>query len=164
MYYTKVDTSLCAIILAGDENGLTDLHLETGEGKRTFTISEDWIFNNEFFEDATKQIKEYFDGARKGFSIRLNPKGTEFQKKVWAELRKIPYGKLCSYKDIAVRIGNEKASRAVGMAAGRNPLPLVTPCHRVVGSNGKLTGFAGGLAIKEKLIDLERTHLGSINP
>lgn len=156
MYYTTLNTKLCEIILVGDELGLTNLHLNTGEGKRDFEISKEWIENNDFFKETINQIEEYLKGDRKEFNIKLNPKGTEYQKKVWDELCKIPYGSLYTYKNIATSIGNEKASRAVGMANSKNPIPLIIPCHRVVATNGKLTGFAHGLKIKEKLINFKQ--------
>ena len=156
MYFTKFNTRFCEIILAGDEKGLAHLHLNTGEGRRQFGIQESWEFKPEFFEDAQAQILEYLGGKRETFDIPLNPAGTTFQKKVWEQLRTIPYNSLASYGEIARKLGNPKASRAVGAANGKNPIPLIIPCHRVVGANGSLTGFAHGLAIKEKLIALEQ--------
>lgn len=156
MYFTKFNTRFCEIILAGDEKGLAHLHLNTGEGSRQFEIQESWEFKPEFFEDVQTQILEYFEGKREIFDIPLNPAGTKFQKKVWEQLRTIPYNSLASYGEIARKLGNPKASRAVGAANGKNPIPLIIPCHRVVGANGSLTGFAHGLAIKEKLIALEQ--------
>ncbi len=155
MYYTKFETRFCEIILVGNAGGLSRLHLNTGEGKRKFEISEKWVLNPEFFADTINQIKAYFCGKRTKFNVRINPQGTEFQKSVWLELSKIAHGDLCTYKDIARAIGNENAARAVGMANSKNPIPLIVPCHRVIGANGKLTGFAHGVAIKEKLIDFE---------
>ncbi|MDR2127257.1 MAG: methylated-DNA--[protein]-cysteine S-methyltransferase [Prevotellaceae bacterium] len=105
---------------------------------------------------AASQIEEYFAGKRKSFDFPINPQGGEFQKQVWAALRNIPYGQLRTYKQIAEETGNPKASRAVGMANNKNPLPIVIPCHRVVGSNGKLVGYAYGLAMKEYLISIEK--------
>lgn len=105
---------------------------------------------------AYKELTEYFKGKRKEFTFPIAPKGTEFQKKVWNALINIPYGETKTYKEIAVDIGNEKACRAVGLANNRNPLPIVVPCHRVIGSNGKLVGYAGGLNIKEKLLEIEK--------
>lgn len=157
MYYTRFDTSFCEIILVGDEDGLTNLHLNTGEGKRKFEISHNWIWKDDFFSDIINEIREFFSGKRRIFTVKLNPRGTDYQKKVWNELSKIPYGKVYTYKQIATNIGNEKASRAVGMANSKNPIPLIIPCHRVIGSNGKLTGFAHGLNMKERLINLERS-------
>ena len=103
------------------------------------------------------ELEEYFEGKRKTFDIKLKPKGTEFQKKVWKELEKIPYGEIRNYKDIAEACGNPRASRAVGMANNKNPLPIIIPCHRVIGSNGKLTGYAGGLKIKAVLLRIEHS-------
>ena len=104
---------------------------------------------------AKQQLSEYFAGQRKQFDIPLAAGGTEFQQAVWESLRRIPYGELCSYGDIARKIGRPKAVRAVGAANGRNPIPIIVPCHRVIGSNGTLTGFGGGLALKRELLALE---------
>ena len=101
------------------------------------------------------QLSEYFGGKRQDFDMPLGPVGTEFQQNVWRALKDIPFGELRSYSDIAREIGKPKAVRAVGAANGRNPLPIVVPCHRVIGSNGSLTGFAGGLAMKKQLLTLE---------
>lgn len=102
-----------------------------------------------------KQLEEYFGGQRRKFDLPLNPQGTEFQKKVWSALEEIPYGETRSYKEIAVRVGNPAACRAVGMANNRNPIAIIIPCHRVIGSNGDLTGYAGGLDIKRRLLAIE---------
>ncbi|SKC70256.1 methylated-DNA--[protein]-cysteine S-methyltransferase [Maledivibacter halophilus] len=160
MYYTRFNTSFCEIILVGDKLGLRNLHLNTGEGNRSFEISKNWILNDDFFEDSICQIKEFLCGKRKVFNIKLNLEGTDFQKSVWKELCKIPYGRTTTYKEIAKKLGNENASRAVGAANGKNPIPLIIPCHRVIGSNGKLTGFAYGIAIKEKIINHEKSKIG----
>ena len=104
---------------------------------------------------AKNELEEYFDGKRKEFDLPLKQEGTEFQKKVWNALSKIPYGETRTYKEIAKMIGNEKASRAVGMANNKNNIPIIIPCHRVIGSNGKLVGYALGLDIKQYLLDLE---------
>jgi len=157
MYYTKFETRFCEIILAGNKEGLSHLHLNTGEGKRRFEISGKWVFNHDFFTDTINQINEYFNGKRTKFNVTVNPRGTVFQKRVWLELSKIAHGELCTYKDIAKAIGNENAARAVGMANSKNPIPLIVPCHRVIGANGKLTGFAHGVAIKEELIQFEQS-------
>ncbi len=103
-----------------------------------------------------RQLEEYLAGKRMAFDLTFDVSGTEFQKKVWNELSKIPYGETRSYKDIACLLNNEKAVRAVGTANGRNPISIIVPCHRVIGSNGNLTGYAGGLSIKTKLLDLEK--------
>lgn len=104
---------------------------------------------------AAAQLQEYFEGKRREFTLPLAPKGTPFQQKVWAALQTIPYGQTRSYKEVAIAVGNEKACRAVGMANNRNPLPIFIPCHRVVGANGKLVGYAGGLDVKTHLLELE---------
>lgn len=109
-------------------------------------------------KETARQLNEYFEGKRKEFSLKLNPYGTEFQKKVWNALLQIPYGETRSYKEIAEAIGNEKACRAVGMANHNNPIICIIPCHRVIGSDGSLTGYGGGLDVKEKLLDLEKTY------
>ena len=102
-----------------------------------------------------EQLKEYFQGKRKTFTLPLQPKGTPFQEKVWKALESIPYGETCSYKHITSLCGNEKASRAVGMANNRNPISIILPCHRVIGANGKLVGYGGGIEAKRGLLQLE---------
>lgn len=114
-----------------------------------------WIEDKTEFKIVISQFKEYFSGKRKTFSIDLNPVGTVFQKQVWKELEQIPYGTTINYGELANRIGNPKASRAVGGANGKNPIPVIIPCHRVIGKDGSLTGFGGGITIKEHLLRLE---------
>lgn len=121
--------------------------------------TEDNILETDLIISGIMQINEYIQGKRKKFDLPLNLEGTEFQKKVWNELKNIPYGETRSYKDIAVAIGNEKASRAIGMANNKNPIPILIPCHRVIGANGKLVGYRGGLDIKEKLLNIENADL-----
>jgi len=113
---------------------------------------------NDAFKPVKQQLAAYFAGELTTFSLTLTPKGTDFQLAVWTALEQIPYGTTCSYGDIAKRIGKPEASRAVGAANGQNPLPIVIPCHRVIGSNGALIGFGGGLDCKEFLLRLEQTH------
>lgn len=110
-------------------------------------------FSNKVYE----QIQEYLQGRRKEFDLNYRLSGTEFQLSVWRELLKIPYGETRTYKEVAREIGNDKAARAVGMANNRNPLNIIIPCHRVIGANGSLTGYAGGITIKEKLLELEKS-------
>lgn len=114
----------------------------------------------EFTDLVYKEIMEYLNGKRKSFDIKYEINGTEFQKKVWKELTNIPYGETRSYKEIAVAVGNPKASRAVGMANNKNPIAIIVPCHRVIGSDGKLVGYAGGLDMKKALLTLEKKHNG----
>lgn len=112
-------------------------------------------------KEAIKQINEYLEGKRNSFDLLLEPEGTEFQKKVWNALKEIPYGETRSYGEIAKTIGNEKAARAVGMANNKNPIMIIIPCHRVIGANGKLVGYSGGIDIKEKLLNLEKDYANS---
>lgn len=113
---------------------------------------------SDFSNYVYKQLNEYLEGSRKLFDVKYKIEGTEFQKKVYKALCDIPYGETRSYKEIAIAIGNEKAVRAVGMANNRNPITIIVPCHRVIGSNGKLVGYAGGLDMKEYLLDLEKRN------
>lgn len=159
MYYGILNSPLFPIIVVGDEKGLSYIHLQTKSGKE-LSLSEDWIRNENFFTETFNQLDEYFSGKRKEFNLKLNPQGTEFQKKVWNALTKIPYGEVCSYKDIAIAVGNVKACRAVGMANSKNPISIVVPCHRVIGISGKLVGYAGGLDTKDELLKLERKYNG----
>lgn len=115
--------------------------------------------NNMFLQNVQTQLTEYFSGKRKNFNIKLAPHGTIFQKKVWHELQKIPYGETTSYKDIAQNINNPLSYRAVGMANNKNPIAIIIPCHRVIGSSGKLVGYAGGIKLKEELLQLEQNNL-----
>lgn len=163
MFYTIFDTPLCRIGLAGDGQGLRTVQLLTGEGKRgDWEPLPEWEENPEFFREAEEQIRQYVAGERRVFSLPLRPEGTAFQKRVWQALGEIPYGETRNYGQIAAEIGRPGAFRAVGAANGKNPLPLVIPCHRVIGSNGKLTGFAHGLAVKEKLLRLEGGAAGEL--
>lgn len=114
---------------------------------------------NPLLLETKKELEEYFLGRRQSFDISLTPCGTPFQQKVWQALQKIPYGRTASYKDIAEEIKNAKAYRAVGMANNKNPIVILIPCHRIIGHNGKLVGFAGGLGLKQKLLDLEQSNL-----
>jgi len=110
---------------------------------------------NLFLQDAVRQLRAYFDGALRIFDLPLDMQGTPFQKQVWHELERIPYGETRSYMQIAVAVGAPKAVRAVGAANGANPIPIVVPCHRVIGTSGKLTGYGGGLPLKKRLLELE---------
>jgi methylated-DNA-[protein]-cysteine S-methyltransferase len=151
MNYQFLDTPIGVLRLVSDGNHLVTIEFEGQHGDGgTDTEIADPVLNK-----CAEQLAEYFAGARHSFDLPLAPGGTEFQRAVWAALGDIPYGELRSYGDIARAIHKPAAVRAVGAANGRNPLPVVVPCHRVVGSDGSLTGFAGGLAIKKKLLELE---------
>ncbi|WP_281988648.1 methylated-DNA--[protein]-cysteine S-methyltransferase [Aquimarina aggregata] len=147
---TCIETPLGTAIISGDENGITSVSV-TKEPKTK--PSQDNI--PVYLKEAVLQLQEYFNGERDVFDLKLNPSGTEFQKKVWDELLKIPFGKTVSYLDIAKRLGDPKCIRAAATANGKNPLWIVIPCHRVIGSDGSLTGYAGGLWRKKWLLDHE---------
>lgn len=149
MKYSFVyQTSLGSITLTADERTLTEC---TYGAPNKGSV----VLQTPVLEQAFGELQEYLSGKRAVFHVPLNPTGTLFQQKVWKALMKIPYGQTVSYKEIAKQIGNEKACRAVGMANNRNPIAIFIPCHRVVGANGKLVGYAGGLNIKKALLTLE---------
>ena len=155
MVYDIIEKTLVGTLtLVGDKNGLRYINFQ--QGKTSLTISNAWRPDRAFFKPVIEQLNAYFAGELKTFDLKLSPSGTPFQRKVWESLAEIPYGELTTYSAIAEKIGNPKAVRAVGGANARNPLPIVLPCHRVIGSNGTLTGFGGGLDVKERLIALER--------
>ena len=156
MYYCYLDTPIGKLLLAGDEAGLALVSFPEGSMRRD--PEADWIYSEKPFAEAREQLSDYFAGKRKTFDLPLKPTGTEFQLEVLDELQRIPYGTTTSYGEIAARIGRPKAVRAVGAANGRNPIPIIIPCHRVVGSSGELTGFGGGLPTKEALLRLEMEH------
>ena len=153
MYYCHMNSPIGELLLAGDTDALTMIGFPKGSMRRD--PEPDWIFNEKPFAEAMRQLEEYFDGERRDFDLPLRLDGTEFQLLVLDELQKIPYGETTSYGDIAKRIGRPKASRAVGAANGRNPIPIVVPCHRVIGTSGDLTGFGGGIDTKQALLRLE---------
>ena len=155
MYYDFFETGLIgSLTLVGDEAGLR--YIDFQKTKNPTTIRDNWKKKSEFFAPVNAQLRAYFKRELKQFDLPLAPVGTPFQLKVWQALRAIPYGELVSYKTIAEAVGNPKAVRAVGGANGKNPIPIIVPCHRVIGSDGSLTGFGGGLETKKRLIDLER--------
>lgn len=153
MYYDIIESPIGPILLAGDEKGLR--HLNFLKGKKIIEVPADWIENKEFFREVARQLEDYFSGKLQSFNLELAPEGTDFQKSVWKALCEIPYGETRTYKEIAVSIGKPKAYRAVGLANNRNPVAIIVPCHRVIGADGKLTGYASGLDIKEFLLRLE---------
>lgn len=150
MYKAKVDSPIGDILIAGDDDTINMLG-RVDEGRYR---SDEWVAVNRFgaIKEAAQQLDAYWGGELFDFDLPLAPAGTPFQQKVWKTLRTIPYGKTVSYGTIARRIGAPTASRAVGAANGRNPIAIVVPCHRVIGANGKLTGYAGGLDMKERLL------------
>lgn len=144
------------LLLAGHED---ELHwLSFTMGSRARDPEPGWREDPAPFRECIRQLNEYFAGERRYFDLPLAPQGTAFQQQVWRELQRIPYGVTISYGEMARRIGNPTASRAVGLANGANPIAIIVPCHRVIGASGKLTGFGGGLDIKQRLLDLEQGH------
>ena len=153
-YYTYVTSPIGLLLLAGDGVAIERLHFSSGSKAQLPDV--DWAERPELFASVAQQLEAYFHGELQDFALNLNPKGTAFQLAVWRELVKIPYGCTVTYGELAKRLGNPQASRAVGLANGANPMAIVQPCHRVIGANGKLTGFGGGLDVKQRLLDLER--------
>nr|WP_294939301.1 methylated-DNA--[protein]-cysteine S-methyltransferase [uncultured Flavobacterium sp.] len=147
MQTVYINTPLGTAKIKGDENGISVISiLQEGEISKTIPLE---------LKDAVKQLEEYFAGKRTKFTFSINPKGTDFQQKVWKALLEIPYGKTTSYMDLTKKLGDVKAIRAVASANGKNPLWIVVPCHRVIGSDGSLTGYAGGLWRKKWLLEHE---------
>jgi methylated-DNA-[protein]-cysteine S-methyltransferase len=151
--YTIVPSPIGDLLLTSDGEALTGLHMDTAEG---FEIDPEWQEDATVFTDAAKQLAGYFAGELKTFELPLALAGTPFQKRVWAELRRIPFGETISYLELARRVGNPKASRAVGSANGQNPVAVIVPCHRVIARDGTLGGFGGGLDRKEWLLNHEK--------
>lgn len=156
IYKTTVETPIGYLELTSDQNFLlsvyfTNIYIQSSE------------FLPDILEETTLQLGEYFKGTRKEFNIRLQPAGTDFQLKVWEQVIKIPFGKTVSYLEIARQTGSINNTRAVGMANGKNAIPIIIPCHRVIGTNGKLTGYAGGLERKKWLLQHELRHSNHLN-
>ena len=154
---TQIESPLGPLLLAADDAGLRQILFV--QGRNPAMPNPAWEEEAAPLQPAIRQLRAYFAGQLEAFDLQLAPEGTQFQRNVWRELCEIPYGQTISYGQLAQRIGSPKASRAVGLANGSNPIPIVIPCHRVIGSNGKLTGYGGGLAIKERLLALERRQL-----
>ena len=154
LHYTYLETPIGVLLIAGDDEAVCRVRFpKHGRPSRPET---GWVESHRGpVAEAARQLSEYFAGQRIEFDLPLNPGGTAFQRTVWRHLRDIPYGETISYGELATRVGNPKASRAVGGANGANQIAIVIPCHRVIGSNGTLTGFGGGLPVKEKLLTLE---------
>ena len=151
LYYTTIETPIGFLKLKSDIDSL--LAVEFVDQISLFDIEVPEILKN-----AALQLDEFFAGVRKEFTLNINPEGTDFQKRVWNFVSNIPYGKTVSYLDIAKLSGSEKNTRAVGLANGKNPIPIIIPCHRVIGSSGKLTGYAGGIKRKQWLLQHELIH------
>jgi methylated-DNA-[protein]-cysteine S-methyltransferase len=161
VYYTTVESPCGPVLVVGDEHAVR--HVSFCEGRGALSVAPGWLDGSHgrgaaprLLGEARRQLAEYFARTRREFSFPVAPQGTTFQQKVWRALSRIPYGKTVTYGELAKRIGRPTASRAVGAANGRNPVPVVIPCHRVIGAGGRLVGYAGGVDIKERLLRLER--------
>ncbi len=153
MRYDELDTPVGSLLVAADDAGLRQIHFPLGRERRSPDPA--WRRDPAPFRDVARQLAEYFARTRRTFDLALAPAGTPFQLETWRALTAIPYGTTISYADLARRVGRPRAVRAVGAANGRNPLPIVVPCHRVIGKDGSLTGFGGGLETKRALLELE---------
>jgi len=156
IYYSRINSPVGLLMLGVSERGL--VALEFGAGK----IANGWVESPEKTAAYAHQLEEYFAGQQRQFDLPLDLRGTEFQKRCWRELLNSPYGETRSYADIARAIGHPSAVRAVGLANGQNPIAIIVPCHRVIGSDGSLTGYGGGLETKRKLLELEGALSGSL--
>jgi methylated-DNA-[protein]-cysteine S-methyltransferase len=152
-WWCETDSPVGRLLLAGDAAGLRRVHFQSGP--RPLRAAEGWRTSAAPFQAALAQLDEYFRGVRRAFTLPLAPRGTAFQLAVWEALTAIPYGEALSYAELARRLGRVGSARAVGLANGANPLPIIVPCHRVIGTDGSLTGFGGGLHIKRALLALE---------
>ena len=153
MWFDDFATPVGRLTVAVDERGIRHIRFESE--RHPIRIDSEWKRDAGAVREAREQLLAYFVGDRREFDLPLHPIGSPFQLKVWNTLAEIPFGQTCSYSDVARRIGDPTATRAVGAANGRNPLPIVLPCHRVIGKDGSLTGFGGGLPIKQFLLELE---------
>ena len=156
IYYDYLPSPVGKLLLAIDGQGLKHIHFETG--RHQLVPGENWEPGPGALHEVRAQLKAYFAGKLTVFDLPLAPNGTDFQQRVWLQLLRVPYGTTTTYGEIARSLGDLQATRAVGAANGRNPLPIVVPCHRVIGANGDLTGFGGGLPVKRFLLDHEQRH------
>ena len=153
MLYSTVESPIGELLLAGDGETLQVLHMQHGRGPTR--ARPQWTRSDAAFAPVREELREYFDGRRRGFDVPLKPAGSPFELAVWRALLEIPYGETVSYGELASRIGRPEAPRAVGAANARNPIAVIVPCHRVIGADGTLTGYGGGLERKRLLLDLE---------
>jgi len=154
-YYAEEIISGIKIVVLTSSVGIRKIFLNSKKQKKDLSQATRLRSNDPYLFQTFNQLQEYFSRTRKVFDLPIDLEGTDFQTKVWNEVKKIPYGKTRSYKYIAEKLGNVKSIRAVGRANAQNPIPIIIPCHRVIGSNGTLTGYAGGLDVKEKLLEIE---------
>jgi methylated-DNA-[protein]-cysteine S-methyltransferase len=158
VHYTTVQSPIGVLLVIGDEDGLNALYLSSG--RHSVQTPNGARRDDAALADVRAQLEEYFAGKRMEFDLRLNPLGTPFQLKVWQALRAIPYGTTASYGQQARAVGDPGSARAVGLANGRNPISIIVPCHRVIGADGSLTGYGGGIEAKRWLLDHEAKHAG----
>ncbi len=158
MRYTMIDSPLGDLLAVRGERGLSGLYLPTGRHPKR--PEPTWQRDDTGFADVHEQLAAYFAGDRQAFDLDLHPTGTGFQRSVWTALCDIPYGQTMSYGTLAKKVGLPDAARAVGLANGQNPISIIVPCHRVIGADGSLTGYGGGLPAKRFLLDLEARHAG----
>lgn len=163
MFYTRYEADFTSLQLAADDEGLKLLLFEGGRHARK-AFPENWVDDASQFRETIRQLDAYFSGELTEFDLPLAPDGTEFQKRVWAVLSTIPYGTTLTYGQVADQIGQPKAARAVGAANGANPISIIVPCHRVIGSSGKLVGFGGGVPTKLSLLEHERRFAPQAEP
>jgi methylated-DNA-[protein]-cysteine S-methyltransferase len=157
-YYDSVESPIGQLLLTSDGESLTGIYMENHKGGPS--IGAGWRQDAARFVSVRQQLADYFEGRRERFDLKLAfSGGTDFQRAIWAELLEIPFGRTVSYGHLARKVGAPKASRAVGSAVGRNPISVVVPCHRVVGSGGAITGYAGGVARKRRLLELESARV-----
>jgi methylated-DNA-[protein]-cysteine S-methyltransferase len=162
LFYTRAPSPLGPLLLVGTADALTFIWLPSGRDR--LDPEPDWVESVRPFKEAVRQLDAYFAGRLRQFDLPLAPDGTTFQRRVWRALCDIPYGETVSYGELARRIERPTAVRAVGAANGQNPISIVIPCHRVIGSDGRLVGYGGGLPAKSMLLDLERRGAGAARP
>lgn len=153
LYYDILPSPIGDLLIVSQEFALRKIVFQSD--KQNHKVESDWIKGSELIEQTKKELQAYFAGQLKEFTVNVNPHGTPFQKQIWKEVLSIPHGKVCSYQDVANGINHPSACRAVGRANSQNPIPILIPCHRVIGKSGKLTGYAGGLNRKQSLLQLE---------
>ncbi len=153
IYYDILPSPIGDLLLIAQEFALKKIIFQPKN--QTHKIKSEWIQGSELLKQTKIELKAYFNGQLKEFTIKVNPDGTPFQIQIWKEVKAIPYGQVCSYQDVANNIDHSSACRAVGRANAQNPIPIIIPCHRVIGKSGKLTGYAGGLDRKQSLLNLE---------
>ncbi len=152
-YFDILPSPIGDLLILAQEFALKEIVFQPKD--QAHQIHPQWIRGSELITQTKNELTDYFSGHLKEFTVQVNPSGTPFQKKIWKEVMSIPYGKVCSYQDVANNINHASACRAVGRANAQNPIPIIIPCHRVIGKSGKLTGYAGGLDRKQKLLNVE---------